>query len=227
MLSHSFKGSVYFNKNSGLGVNRLYMPGSTAAPVSPVANSAEWTDLGAANRKLLHVLVDNAEVVTYTSWAASDPNDEILDRIYVSDKLIAQTITGPVKMQLQTFHPSASTLILGSLELYVVNQAGTTVRGTLLSLMNCIPNTTFNSTTKRNKTWLDGSQAVSSLTVQNGDRLVLKIGFRDSHAGGSPDGSSVYVTSTTSGDLPEDETNTDSKNPWIEFTNKVYFQLQQ
>lgn len=150
--------------------------------------------------------------------AASSVNN-LLARQYVSAPLAAQTISGTVKCYLRALKSVGQTH-KANMSIRVCNNAGSSFTGTLLALGDYAGGTQFNNTTLENKKFADG-EALSSLAVNAGDRLVIELG---SLSAASSDGHGTLSFGDDSGtDLPENETTTAANNPWIEFSGTLVF----
>lgn len=163
---------------------------------------------------------------------ATNPSN-ILAMQAILPNLRAQTITGNVKGQAK-FDESAAALDASVQTcIRVLSRDGTTVRGTLLSLdtTGAISGTAgtagyeiSTSTTNRKVPtgWSGSGAALTSVTSQNGDMLVVEIGIRAFTA--ATGGTATFTTNfgqTT--DLAEDETSTNTNNSWIEFSNNISY----
>ena len=206
---------------------RFYLPASTAADVSPGFDS--WDGTGSAVRRELAEVKGSSAMAAGTtiSWATTgSAGKKHLDRQYVSNPLAAQTISGPIKMQLLVQEGSLTDNIDQIiLSIRVVSNDGTAVRGTLLSLGSYGPTTEY-STAYRNKTGADGD-ALSSVNAQDGDRLVVEIGHSTSVGGTTPDATARYGETGT--ELPEDETTIGPPGGadapgWVEFSGAMAMQ---
>ena len=196
---------------------RFYLPEAEATPVAP-AVGAEWEHAAVVRRRML--LVPDASVLT-TMTLAPDAADHIADqdvvlRQYVSDPLPAQTISGTVKAQLQALESNAGNNLFLTMKVYVVNQAGSAVRATLLAITR---KATELATALTNRSF--ATTALASADIQTGDRLVVEIG-----AGGLPvattgvQGHNASMRFGCAGvDLPENETEAGATfRPWIELS---------
>lgn len=194
---------------------RLYFHSTTVPGVSPDF-TADWEDISSALRR---VLLSDKEVGDALANANSAGAGMALIRQFVSSPIDAQTIDGTVKLYAMAREPSAIGDVTGRLTIKVVSGDGSTVRGTLLAFGDHSPGSFFHSSL-RNKVFADGD-ALSAVVAQAGDRLVVEIGASNPSEGtigfsfGAPSGTS---------DLPENETETGSLVPWIEFSDDIAFQ---
>lgn len=208
---------------------RLYFPDGTSAPVTPLAPGAEWEHINASgniDQKLLLIPDSTAlATVAYTPDAADDiTNRDANHRQYVSDPLMAQTITGNVKAQFQCLEANAGNNLFLTLVIKVIVNGGGSARGTLLAITRDTGTELGTALANRNFP----STALSSVAALEGDRLLVEVGL-----GGTPvasggvqghNGSIRWGCSAAGGDLAENDTETGTTfRPWIEFTFNLEF----
>lgn len=203
---------------------RLYLA-ATASPIGSATVNGTWNVLAhALYRKV--VAAKNADGVEATSWTGV-AGDNILDRIFISDPLSAQTISGTVvswTASLSSSNNPALSTAWGEYEIYVVSGDGVTVRGTLLALAGSssgeIAGTVYIS-----YQFIPSGTALSSLAVQAGDRLVIKMGFHIQNTDGTGTGGGAWGSDAIGNpDTPTDgSTVNDDTWPWIEFSGAISF----
>lgn len=198
---------------------RYYLP-TTAADVTP-ADGATWDVTGSGSPTLLADAKTNTALADFTvtfnivAW----PFALCLVRA-VSGPLAAQTISGTVKMQLECLESSTGANFEDGLELYVVSNDGSSVVGTLLAQGTYGPGTEMN-TSRRNKTFANGD-ALSSLAVSDGDRIVAAFGARTSGGiAGTRTMTGRMGDATATSDAAENETTTADRCGWIEFSADI------
>lgn len=204
--------------------SRLYFPATGAPPVTPAFETG-WNYNSEASRVLIPAAKGTTAITIGTQigpWADT-AGQKALDRQNISLPLQAQTIAGTVKMQLMVReYAAADNVDQLWLSIRVCNNAGTAFTGTLLALGSYGPTGEFiSNASHRNKTGADGD-ALSSLAVNAGDRLVVETGYSNSTTGGTPNASAKWGENAT--DLPEDETQTTDGAGWIEFSQTLLFQ---
>lgn len=202
---------------------RWYFPSTGDAAISPAVDAA-WevegggTGTAFARNKLVTTKIASA-MTTLTINDSNTDDQDIVMRQYVSDPIAAQTIAAQaIELQMRVSETSASNNMFLTLGIRVVSNDGTSVRGTILAVTR------------------DNTEAATSLTnrrltatsteviAQGGDRLVVEIGM-----GGNPllatdqHDSSLRIGDADAADLPEDDTDTTDKNPWLEFPNNISF----
>lgn len=206
---------------------RFYFPASTAAAVSP-AIDAGWT-FGTVNQRRLLAATKGSSALANGDATTCSTNTAFftIDRQYVSDPLAAQVLlnTATVKGQLMVTESNAddnvNRLCSG---LRVVSRDGATVRGTIWAVQNGGNTAEFLDTGYRNKRFMTG-QALSALglaanyTIQEGDRLVLEIGYGVAAASATPVATAKWGENST--DLPEDNTQTTDGNGWFEISQTL------
>jgi len=206
---------------------RVYFPLTEAAPVTPPSAGAEWEHNNGVTRKLL--LTADSSTLTTTAYAP-DAADHLVDndslhRQYVSDPLAAQTLSGNVKAQFQCLEELNNCNLFLTLKITVCSNDGSTTRATLLSITRDTTNELGTTLANRNFP----STALSSYACTAGDRLVVEVGLGGNITSGTGgtvghNGSIRWGCSASSGDLPEDDTQTGTTyRPWLEFSNNFVF----
>jgi hypothetical protein len=201
---------------------RFYFPATTVADVNPAPGA--WNYITEAVFRYLAKTKGASPITLGTQvgpWTAT-AGQKALDRVYVSDPLSPQTISGTVKMQLMTReYATTDNVDQINLLIKVVSGNGATLRGTLLALGNYASTAEFiNNATHRNKKGADGD-ALSSVVCQEHDRIVVEIGYCNSTAGTTPEASAKFGENAA--DLPENETQTTDGAGWIEFSGDIAF----
>lgn len=218
MIDHAFNGAIEFI-HEGTPATRFYFPLNTVAPVSPTTLGT-WNDTSQATYRKLETF----KVGTTTGYGSLINNGagiSTVDRVYVSDPLRAQTLSlTTVKMQLQSLSTVGGNDTISQLNIRTVNNDGTALREELLAT-NDYGGGTFFFTSQRNKTYADGDSLKSTITIEDGDRLVIVIGYYGATVD-LVDAKSRYGNpASIISDLPEDETQTASGVGWIEFSNAI------
>lgn len=195
-------------------VTRFYLPSSGSADVSPTFD-AGWEETGSADR-IEMVLTKISSAMTDKSVTTIASTGDALCRQYVSNTLNAVTLTGNIRVYARANEALATVDATARIKVYVVNSAGDTVRGTLLAINDYSTGTEFN-TSNRNKAFADGDTP-SSVSLQQGDRIVLEIGFNHAAVISS---AAVNFGDNSATDLLYDETTTAADNPFIEFNQTI------
>lgn len=153
-----------------------------------------------------------------------------------SDVLVAQTISGTVKGQIQCFESDAAMDAALQVHIRVVDPVAGTTRGVLWA-----PDKTFTAisasagtenyevaTSRTNRKapsgWSGSGHSLSSVDALDGDVIVVEIGLRHcntvttSYTGTINLGGVGWVS-----DLPEDETETALGTAWLEFSGNIAF----
>jgi hypothetical protein len=159
----------------------------------------------------------------HTEISSSQPYD-FLVRQYVSDPLVAQTISGSgtVKGQIRVYEINALAEYCRGIIIKVVSNDGLTLRGTLLSHFPSSLESEF-ATSLTNR-FFPNSQSLSEVVAQDGDRIVIEIGVRSFNTITSAYNAYFRFGDAAASDLPEDETSTSDYNPWVEFSQTLDFE---
>lgn len=206
----------------------LYFHATAAPPVSPTTDpDAGWTSTSLrVERALNDVKGSSAIAIGSTIDTAAGAGSSGLDRVYVSRRLNgAQTISGTAAMQLMVREfATTDNVDRGLIKAYVVNEAATSITGTLLALGNYGPTLEFiNNATCRNKTFADGD-AITTVNANDNDRVVLEIGYQNSTAGTTPQAAAKWGENAT--DLPVNETQTTDGAGWFQFSATLIFKAE-
>lgn len=200
---------------------RFYFPATGTPSVSPSFN-AGWEQTGEADRI---TLVPKTQMTTVASASTGNrtvpitTTQDILARQYVSGPIPTQYFTGTVSLVVSPTESAATANVTLAVVIYVVSQDGGTVRGTLFSTFNT--DTEF-ATSALTSTRIVNAQAVTALTTQPGDRIVVELG---GHAAG-PTAATTYLflfNSNSATDLAlTSAANGGTNNTWIEFSQDIY-----
>jgi len=202
----------------------FYFLVDTSAAVEPAFSGWQLTT-GAVRRKM--VITTSVDAITTGAIisGANSAGTTFLDRQYVSDPISFQVISGSANMQLMTReYAGTDNVDLLMIKAYVVDSAAS-ARGTLLTLNSYAATAEFvNDGTHRNKTALDGD-IMTAVTAQNGDRIVLEIGYRNSTSGTTPQASAKYGNNAAN--LPVNETQTTNGAGFFTISPDISFFNQQ
>ena len=208
---------------------RFYLPETLAGQVTPPAPSGtdwEHVNTGPPVRYLLRG--PDTSALTSTAYTP-DAADHLIDqdachRQYVSEALVAQTVSGNIKAQIQCLEANAGNNLFLTLKVLVCTNSGGSTVGTLLAITRDTTTEIGTSLTNRNFP----STALTSTAVSTGDRLVIEIGVGGLPvaAGGTQGHNATlrFGCNASSGDLPEDDTQTGTTyRPWIEISTNLQF----
>jgi len=203
-------------------VTRLYLSNTASAAVSPDKQGAwDQTDTPVEYRKM-----DTSKTSsTMTSKAQGKSNTAgtyMLSRIYVSRRLDgAQSISGTIKGTIRCMESGANdNLDAVRVCIWVCNEAGTSLVGTLLSYANYGTIAEFN-TALRAKRIADGD-AIGTVSAADNNRIVMEIGFGNTTTGSGITGTMSYGDDSGT-DLGDNETDTAAYNPFIELSATLTF----
>jgi hypothetical protein len=145
---------------------------------------------------------------------------------YVSDALIEQTIAGTVKGQMRVVESATGANENAQCVIRIVSGDGTVVRGTLLASDTSALSNEYSATSLTNrkfpKGWAGAGTSLSSVAVQDGDRLVIELGTRFGAVIGSYTAQARHGD-TGGTDMAEDESQTTDNVPWMEFSQTLLF----
>jgi hypothetical protein len=211
---------------------RFYWPSSGSAPLASLAFGATgntWTKTTSAVR--LPMSTTKAGTLTSSLSIAGngvDPSNVCACQLQ-SPALAAQTISGTVLGINRVSEASNTDNYFAQLLIKAVSNDGTTERGVLLAFNNAAltqewPVGGSQAATRgfpREAFPLDG-EALTSLAIQDGDRLIIEPGFRQEST--STGNGTLRIGDDNATDYGVAASETDVKNPWIEFSGTITFQ---
>lgn len=204
--------------------SRFRFPSSGASPTPSQSFRGGWSQTGSANRYPLEYLGTRGNTGNNTSTLGGG-TDQALETLlraqWASPQLVGQTIqVQTVKAQFQALEDNALNDLFLYIYVGVCNGAGTTLRGTLVSLT--ADNLELNLTTAQNRGF---STTCSEVVMLDGDRIVVEVGHGgDNQAGGSHNGAVKIGVNSAGADLAENDTDTTASNvdPWLEFVTDTF-----
>lgn len=206
-----------------MAATRFYFPaeGSGAPNISP-AFDAGWEQTGQATRlkllykKTLSVLSTLADTGTRTVPITT--TQDILCNQFVSDPIPAQRIDTSCLFSLviRVVESNIAANVTLAIVVRVVSNDGGTVRGTLFSTFNV--DTEFPTTAA---TRIQTQSAVTAVTTQPGDRIVVEIG---GHAAAPSSGQTYTMRqgNSNASDFALTTALTTDLNPWCEFSKDLF-----
>lgn len=205
-------------------VTRFYLPANGIAPVSPTF-SASWEETASANRYMTFPFKTSTTLATTTIAHVNAAVNDQLAVQYVSEPIVAATISGTVKGIIRVSESVATNDCRAQLVIKVVSNDGTVERGVLIAEnADALSNEYATSLTNRKfpLNWTGSGATVSNVVAQDGDRIVIEIGTRF-HAATAAITASYRLGDSNSTDCAENETSTSDFNPWIEFSQDLSF----
>jgi hypothetical protein len=188
------------------------------------STDAGWESAATTRRALSTTRLNTPfESVTASESSTSTTFDAMIVQ-FVSQPLAAQTITGNVKGIIRAMESVTDADFRAQLSIRIVAFDNSAFRGTLLAQdASALSNEWAAALTNRKfpLNWAGSGAALSSVAAQEGDRLVVEIGFRSHNALAAPRVGTLELGDSSASDLAEDETSTVQNNPWIEFSNTV------
>lgn len=202
---------------------RLYFEPTIAAAVNP-AFDAGWEQSGQAVRRAMrHKTRIDVATAFADSLAITVPittTQDILCYQFVSEPIPPQQIIGTASFVMRFLESAISANVTLAAVLKVVSQDGGTVRGTLFSTFNT--DTEFATATAATRFFLN--QALTGLTTQPGDRLVLEVG---AHAAAPSAGTTCTLRAgfSAAADLAYSTGVTTDNNPSLELSQDLWCQV--
>lgn len=210
-------------------MTRFYFSSLAVPDVMPAV--AAWSRTNTATRRVMSPTKDGSAFVIpyYTYVNGASPTGLI--RQYVSapmDAGIAFSTSDTIKCQCRVYEVLTTTYInRNPICVKVVSQDGTVLQSTLKALGHIGPSTTNwqENAPQTNRTFADSDTLDANYTTVSGDRLVVELGAQANYLFGVDYNVRGYIEfgSAAASDLPEDETDTTSKNPWFEISRTLTF----
>jgi hypothetical protein len=205
---------------------RMYLPSTRTAPVSPAYYATNKTS--EADRIFFSPVKQGTVMTTKASTDLVNTNPyTFTTRQYVSDPLSAQTITGTVKGQIRAWESQADSDFCAGIVIRVVSGNGSSFRGTLLEYLPGSLTSEFSNSSLTNRYYPPSATALSDVTSQAGDRLVVDIITKSFNSFATTRTANHRFGDESETDLPENETNAEDYNPWLEFSMDISFQSDQ
>lgn len=201
---------------------RFHVASTTAADISPVYD-AEWENTASAVRRAMSLAGAN-QTITSGSFTDSTAtaNRDVLYVQFVSDAIAPGPIAGTLKGQVWANEFATNQDLRIQMIVRVVSDDGSTFRGTLYGPDTAGLSSEFATSATNRKAPRGGAAALSPVTAQLNDRIVIELGLRK-HAALSTQGGIAWGGLTADPDLPEDETTaTFSFRSWFEFSENLY-----
>ena len=210
-----------------MAVTKFYFSSERPMGIAPAIDGG-WTrtaDFTASDILRMSPTKDGSALSNFTTWGNTGPaaNATALMAQLISDPMIAgiafattDTFAGQMLCQESAVNDNINRLPIA---IKVFSEDGLTLRATLKALGAYGPNTTeWVAGTLTNKTISTSTVLGANYTSVLGDRLVIEIGSQVSSAGGTSVTGTQQLGSSSSTDLPVDETTTAADNAWISFT---------
>lgn len=200
---------------------RFYFRGTDSPAVSPAFDSGWEVTTDGLHRQLVRSNFVKQNTPTANSTLANTPNtttQDVLSCQWVSDSILAQTISGTVSLVMRCVENVATVNATLACVIRVVSLDGNTVRGTLFS--NFSQDTEFDIA-GATSTRIINVQSVTPVVCQDEDRIVVEIGGH--LAAPSTTGTIQFFIGTDAGaDYALTSGLTTVLNPWIEFSQDIF-----
>jgi hypothetical protein len=186
---------------------------SSAPPYTPTTRRGAWDVASGEDVQLLgRKPAGSAGTSSINAGSTAADRDVLLHRSISAGAVKAGTISGTVSWTIGVRESNVDCNAVWHVHIYVTSGDSDTPRGTLLS--DYIGSTEF--TTTATGTQITG-QAISSLAIQTGDRLVVEIGYR-AQSLSTTYNSTVNYGNTGTTDLTSGSTSVTTAPGWVEFS---------
>lgn len=186
---------------------------SSAPPYTPTTRRGAWDVATGEDIQLLgRKPAGSAGTSSINAGSTAADRDVLLHRSISAGAVKAGTISGTVSWTIGVRESNVDCNAVWHIHIYVTSGDSDTPRGTLLS--DYIGSTEF--TTTATGTQITG-QAISSLAIQAGDRIVVEIGYR-AQATATTYNSTINYGNTGTTDLTSGSTSVTTQPGWIEFS---------
>jgi len=208
-----------------MAATRFYLPSTGAAAVNPAFGA--WDDLtnGSPDRIACVTTRISSAMTNKGITEPTGSNQNMIQRQYVSAAIPAQTITGTVKGSIKCFTDDLAGDYRSQVLIRVVSNDGTTFRTpNLIDFDNSAITNEWNLTTAQTRSFPKGTPPitfnVNSVVASANDRIVIEIGNR--HGTGQNGFGTIVFGDNAAADLAENETDTSTNNPWMEFSQDLF-----
>lgn len=200
---------------------RYYPASATAAPYTPATFHGAWDDTASADTKKLRTDKTGTQTSNPVSeTSASNTWDACVAR-FVSDGLAAGTISGTVDFCFGARDGGTAMAASYHVHLWVTQGDSDTARGTLIADYVEAASAEWTGVTAQVGQRPVAPIAVTPVTVQAGDRLVLEIGYRANNTiTSTATGRLYYGGSGSGGDMDNGDAST-TKAAWIDVPDPV------
>lgn len=206
---------------------RFYLSNGDSQGLTP-AFDASWESTSGATRVAMKTFVrSRAFASVVVSEASASGTFDVLIRQYISDPIAAVTISGTVKGVIRALESNTDADLRSQMVIRVVSYDCATIRGTLIASDASALTSEWDAATLTNRkfplAWTGSGTSVSSVAAQDGDRIVIEVGYRAHNTTVSSRNGTLRFGDASGSDLAEDETSTADNNPWVEFSDTITF----
>lgn len=206
---------------------RYYFPDSATVfppPVTPQFTTAwDFTNQGDRRAMTTSFAVSGSSQNLALSGSGV-ANTNVLRRQYIGPQIAEQTIAGTIKGQMRYRENTLADDCCAQIRAFVVDGTGAVIRGILFDVINTALTSEFATslTNRKIPRSYPGTTGfpVTPVFTYNGDRIVIEIGMRQFSTTSALCSPAIQL-STSTGDLPQDETTTTALNPWVEFSADI------
>lgn len=199
---------------------RLYLVASTAPSISPTFDAGWTSTTGAVRRMMATTQAATTEQVT-SDIGATGPAYTLSGQ-FVSPPLAAQAITGTTTITTRGRElASTDNVNKRARSVRVYSSDGATLRGTLSAWAATSSITELSATTLQGQATATVA-ALTSVTCQAGDILVVELGYGVGTSGTTPQ--ALMEWGGTGTDHANNNSDTTGSVPWVEFSQDLTFQ---
>lgn len=200
---------------------RFYLS-STTSVLTPTPG-ASWNDVTQVQRRPCSTTKDGSALSIFSvSETSATSGWSIIRAQFITDTLAAQTISGTVQGQIQTYESSTSANMCRAFAVYLWSPGSDTYK-TLLTHFPASVTSEFVRNALTNRYFPPTGTAITSTASAANDRLILEVGLRAFNTATSIYYGSFSFGSASATDLPVNETEIVTYNPWVQFSANLVF----
>jgi hypothetical protein len=201
---------------------KLYLA-PVASALEPAAWHSSWNKEGQATAYSLGIIGGTSQTPTITGNGSAGHYVGLCQ--FVSQPLMAQTISGTIKGQVSIRETATSDDYVAAVAVRIIQSDGTQ-RGVALAPTSPSGLSNELATTLTNRSLRDSGGgatiSLSSVTASEGDRIVVEIGYRQDSAA-TAQGQMAVAGATATVEMPENDTDTATKYTWVQFSQDLVF----
>lgn len=220
----SFIALLFMSPCEVNAATRFYLPSTGTPDISPSTDGSWELTTGFIRRDLVRTKISSTELIQSTAHDSSNGTDDVLIAQYISEALPAGDISGTVKGVTKARETNSAADLRTQVNIRVVSSDGTTVRGTLLSHDTGTLASEWSTSSTLSSRLVPvalRSNALTTVSAQENDRIVIEIGYRR-HALVSTSYTGRLYFQDNASDLPESDSDATTGDPWIEFSQDIF-----
>ncbi|MEU9050161.1 hypothetical protein AB0D37_07110 [Streptomyces sp. NPDC048384] len=186
---------------------------SSAAPYTPATTRGTWTDATATVTGLLGRQPAGASITSAKAETSAAALSVLLGRWISPPARAGGTLSGTVSFAAGRMQSASTSALVTRVHMYVTVGDSDTVRGTLLA--NWQGSTNWTTTAQGGEAT---AQAIGSVTVQAGDRVVVEFGYQANNVEAASHTGTMYYGAAGATDLVNAATAVTTNPGWVEFS---------